>query len=38
MLAVVSEKSPWILMQLRKSQFELIQESKASNWAHALLP
>lgn len=31
-LAVGTGNLPWVLKQVRKAQFELIQESKASKW------
>jgi hypothetical protein len=35
-LAVGTGNLPWVLKQVRKAQFELIQESKASNWPKAM--
>lgn len=35
-LAVGTGKLPWILKQVRKAQFELIQDSKASKWPKAM--
>lgn len=35
-LAVGTRNLPWVLKQVRKAQFELIQDSKASNWPKAM--
>lgn len=35
-LAAGTGNLPWILKQVRKAQFELIQESKASKWPKAM--
>ena len=35
-LAVGTGNLPWVLKQVRKVQFELIQESKASKWPKAM--
>lgn len=35
-LAVGTGNLPWVLRQVRKAQFELIQESKASKWPKAM--
>jgi Na+-translocating ferredoxin:NAD+ oxidoreductase RnfG subunit len=35
-LALVSEKLPWIIFQVRKAQIHLIIESQASRWPKAM--
>ncbi len=35
-LAVGTGNLPWVLKQVRKAQFELIQRSKASTWPKAI--
>ncbi len=35
-LAVGTRNLPWVLKQVRKAQFELIQDSKASKWQKAM--
>ncbi|MBL7555797.1 MAG: hypothetical protein JNM24_08235 [Bdellovibrionaceae bacterium] len=35
-LAVGTGNLPWVLKQVRKAQFELIQDSKASKWPKAI--
>lgn len=37
LVAVASGNLPKILLQVRKAQIKLIQESKASNWPKAII-
>ena len=37
-LAVASGNLPWILIQVRKAQIQLIKDSQASKWPKAWTP